>query len=471
MTLTRRQLVAGAAGAAVAVGAAGIYEMVDRMTSAPARSAAGPLPPEQHLLDGLRVVHDNDVEVIVPPLHHQVITLRLNGATSKADLLDARAELEAALTDLNRRYPNTPAGLGVTVAWGMPYFERYVPGAAAAYLPIDRRASQATGKQVGVLIDAVRFPSDPGNTVLESNDAVILLRSDHLDHIADGADALAGKLQFWNPTSIRRGFAGGGFEGGPGLPKQMAVAASVPGAHLIPDGSELFLGFTSTQKANLGPSRIANIEQLGYSDGGRDGYFRQGTAMHLSHIFEDLENWYLTFDHNERVSTVFRPGKQVPAGTLTVRQGPQDVATVADNKADYAAKRAIGHSAVIQTASRLAGEVRGADGTVYPKGTAVPQRADFNTLDNPFFLTTDPQRDGAAEGAAAGVHFLVFTPTADDFHRNRLAMDGVLPDGTKLEFTMPSRGQGFNAVLSTTHRQNYLVPPRRHRSFPLAEKV
>jgi hypothetical protein len=24
-------------------------------------------------------------------------------------------------------------------------------------------------------------------------------------------------------------------------------------------------------------------------------------------------------------------------------------------------------------------------------------------------------------------------------------------------------------VLSTTHRQNFLVPPRRHRAFPLAE--
>jgi hypothetical protein len=469
MTLTRRQFVAGAAG--VALGAAGIYELVDQMTSAPARTAAGPLPPEQHLLEGLRIIRDNDVEVIVPPLHHQVITLRLNGATGKPDLLDARAELEAALAQLNERYPNTPAGLGVTVAWGMPYFRKYVPGPAADYLPVDRRASQVAGRQVGVLIDAVRFPSDPTTTVLETNDAAILLRSDHLDNIADGADALAGKLQFWNPTSIRRGFAGGGFDGGPGLPKQMAVAANVPGAHLIPDGSELFLGFTSTQKQNLGPSKIANIEQLGYSDGGRDGYFRQGTAMHLSHIFEDLENWYLTFDHTERVTTVFRPGKQVPPGTLTVRQGPQDVATVADNKADYATKRAIGHSAAIQTASRLTADVRGADGTVYPRGTAIPQRADFNTLDNPFFLTTAPDRDGAAEGAAAGVHFLIFTPTADDFHRNRLAMDGVLPDGTKLEFSMPSRGQGFNAVLSTTHRQNYLVPPRRHRSFPLAEKL
>jgi hypothetical protein len=47
-------------------------------------------------------------------------------------------------------------------------------------------------------------------------------------------------------------------------------------------------------------------------------------------------------------------------------------------------------------------------------------------------------------------------------------MDGVLPDGTTLRFDANSPGQGFNQALSTTHRQNFLVPPRRHRSFPLA---
>jgi hypothetical protein len=46
-------------------------------------------------------------------------------------------------------------------------------------------------------------------------------------------------------------------------------------------------------------------------------------------------------------------------------------------------------------------------------------------------------------------------------------MDGHLP-GKKIELEARGRTQGFNEVLSTTHRQNFLVPPRRHRSFPLA---
>jgi len=49
------------------------------------------------------------------------------------------------------------------------------------------------------------------------------------------------------------------------------------------------------------------------------------------------------------------------------------------------------------------------------------------------------------------------------------AVLGVLPNGTKLGFEPGSIGRGFNSILKTTHRQNFLVPPRAHRSFPLSE--
>jgi hypothetical protein len=47
-------------------------------------------------------------------------------------------------------------------------------------------------------------------------------------------------------------------------------------------------------------------------------------------------------------------------------------------------------------------------------------------------------------------------------------MDGHYSDQT-LPIAPRSPHAGINSVLFTTHRQNYLVPPRRHRSFPLAE--
>ena len=195
-----------------------------------------------------------------------------------------------------------------------------------------------------------------------------------------------------------------------GLPKQMATAAGIEGADLIPDTAELFLGFTSTQKTGLGPPRIANIETLGYADLGPAGYFAQGTHMHLSHLFEDVAAWYLTFDFPLRVDTTFRPGLDVPAGTQTVAQAPKDVQTAPEVKADYVRHRRIGHAGSLQPASRLEHDVVASDGTRYPQGTAVPQRADFNTLDNPFFWTAEPARDGYAEEPAGRSPFRRLQP-------------------------------------------------------------
>jgi hypothetical protein len=458
--LTRGQLLGGAA--AGALGAAGAYELIDQLVGpSPVRQGGRSLPPEQHVLDGVHTVIDNGVEVLVPPLHHEVLTARVKVAP--ADLADAKRTLADALAQLDGEFAPTPAGLGVTVAWGLPYFDRFVPAQWRAQAPRDRRADKS------VLLPARRFPSDPDTTVLEENDVAFLIRSDVLDHVAHGASAISA-LDLFDVTSIRKGFAGGGFAGGQSLPKQMAIAAGVPGADLIPDTAELFLGFTSTQAQGLGPRRIVNFETLGYVDLG-SGYFHEGTHMHLSHIAEQLDTWYQLFDFRDRVNTVFRPGLDVKQGTQTVRQAPADVATSADVKRDYKRDDVIGHSAAIQTASRLQADHVAEDGTVYAKGTAIPHRADFNTLDNPFFWSADPKRDGMSDQPAAGVHFVVFNPTSDDFERMRLAMDGILPDGTTLKFIARDRGQGFNSVLLTTHRQNFLVPPRRHRSFPLAEQL
>jgi hypothetical protein len=470
MGLSRREFLAGAAGGAF--GAAGLYELVDRLATAPARAALVVAPPlEQHVLDGVRVIVDNGIEVLVPPLHHEVITFELTTGTGRDQLVGAQAALEEALARLERAYEPTPAGLGVTVAWGLPYFQRYVPAAAERYLPIDRRATKTRRRQVRVLLPAIRFPSDPKETILEQHDAVVLLRSDRLDAIEDAANALTG-LGLWRPTTIRRGFAGGGFSGGQSLPKQMALAAGVPGAEHIPDKAELFLGFTSSQKAGLGPRRIANIETLRYSNGGPGGYFRGGTAMHLSHLREDLEAWYrLSFEKRGEKAFEPGPGPDVPEDTLTFAPADRNLgpADVAHNVGNYRTFHAIGHAASLHPATRLQRAVRGVDGTLYKKGTAIPHRADFNTLDNPFFWSAQPERDGMRTTPAAGLHFVVFNPTSDDFHRNRQAMDGVFPDGTKLRFRPRAPGQGINSVLHTTHRQNFLVPPRSHRALPLAE--
>ncbi len=196
----------------------------------------------------------------------------------------------------------------------------------------------------------------------------------------------------------------------------------------------------------MGPGEIANFETLGLVDLRDSDYFRGGTHMHLSHLNEDLEAWYINFDFNERVHTSFRPNLKVKPNAQTVHQNAKDVSTVADVRRDYRQTGAIGHSAALQTTSRLTADFVAADGTRYPKGTAIPIRADFNTLDNPFYWSE--HRAEIGDTPQTGLHFAVFNPSSDDFHRNRLAMDGVLP-GAKIPFKPRARGQGFNSILET----------------------
>ena len=190
--------------------------------------------------------------------------------------------------------------------------------------------------------------------------------------------------------------------------------------------------------------------------------------MHLSHVFEDLEAGTSTSTFAERVDDEFRPGLDVPLGDADRRRrGRASVATIGTGRR---ATRVTAHRSQRRDPDRLAAraaDVVGPDGTRYPQGHGDPAARRLQHARQPVLLERRRERDGWA-GAAAGVHFVVFNPTSDDFHRGRLAMDGVLPDGTTLAFTPGPRGQGFNAVLKTTHRQNFLVPPRVHRSFPLS---
>ena len=470
MKLTRQEFTA--ALVAAAVDPASVYRWLEGAVAKPRRQVqADRLPREQHLLPHLQVIRDDGVEVIVPPLYSRVVTARVTVDRGRTALRDARRTFEHALVQLEHAYPFSPAGLAITVAWGLPYFRRFVPLQARRALPIDVRASAARKRVVRVIENAKRFPSDPARTLLEQHDVVIFLRSDHLTAIEDAQHRLFDDLRgLLAVTSIRSGFIGGGFFGSVSLPKELAVRAGVPAAHLIPDAGELFLGFTSTVKESLGPSKIANFETLGYAKL-PDSYFVGGTHMHLSHLFENLNAWYLNFDQRERATAMFRPGLRFERPARTVRQGAADVETTADVRADYRRHRRIGHAGSIQPASRLQRNHVGPDGTVYRKGTAVPQRADFNTLDNPFAFSANRVRDRMADTAAAGTHFVVFNPTSDDFRRMRLAMDGILPNGTRLRLAPRSIGQGINSVFHATHRQNFLVPPRSHRSFPLSERL
>jgi hypothetical protein len=64
------------------------------------------------------------------------------------------------------------------------------------------------------------------------------------------------------------------------------------------------------------------------------------------------------------------------------------------------------------------------------------------------------------------LQFTGFFPTADFFttmRRNQASLDLVQ------QFAIPGTDNGLERFLTTTRRQNFLSPPRRHRAFPLVE--
>ncbi len=503
--LSRRGFLKGTVGTVgAALASAGIYEMIDTIAQAPERAAFAATQPlqEQYIIQNLSIIKDNGsgtnsskgtIPVVVHPLHDHIITAKLTVPTGARALQEAQQHLESVLLRLEQKFSPTPTGLGIVVAWGLPYFHHYIPSLGKtssffpagthypAYMPVDLVTSKLEGHTVFAVQEAITFPSDQPpsglpHVRLEQNDVAVLLRSDSLTNVMEGSNAIfgtggnqAGSL--FMVTSIRRGFSGGGFYGHQSLSSRMALAADIPGAKSIPIHAEVFLGFTTTVQANLGPGIIANLETLpGVTDQWLHGYFKQGTTLQLSHLFEDLATWYGSGAQNfstfaDRVRATFRPGLSVTEGTLTANPPVETEANVVQDVQKY---NSYGHSGSMQPIVRQTTATTSNYGHVYPVNAPVSTRGDFNTLDNPFHYTSDPTGDVYRSQPAAGLHFIIFQPTIGNFNRTRLAMDGHYTDKT-LNIAPRSHNAGMNSILFTTHRQNYMVPPRRHRSFPLAE--
>jgi hypothetical protein len=257
--------------------------------------------------------------------------------------------------------------------------------------------------------------------------------------------------------------------------KTLGLERRAAGASSIPQFAQLSMGFTSTQTQALGPDNIVSFETLkGATDQWPAGYFAAGCAMHLSHLYLDLDAWYAK-PYSERVAEMFNPRATATDGTLTIPNGPNEVSTKLQVEADATAPGGgkAGHNSLLQQATRLGSDTLDNYGRLRKKGTAIPIREDFNTLDDPFAWM--PGDTALRNGNRPGLHFVAFVPSHLAFHKARFAMDGYTPDGNPMvmtngaQFPVLGAAAGINAISKASHRQNYVVPPRKNRSFPLAE--
>jgi hypothetical protein len=401
--------------------------------------------------------------------------------------------LSEALATIEEVFSFSPSGVFLTIMYGLPYFNRLPQSLVTSMIP-----KLASNPARLALEEAVPSPTDvspvnPGTTkvnfnvpvTIEANDIHLQLRSDSL--------AITETILAWLGGSNR---LGGRFVPSPrfngllrqtgtrvmfqqiGLPRKVADANRLSFAGEINPNSPMWMGFLD-QQTDGGAASAQTVTFVGDSHAklttAQPGdYFDNGAIQHISHVIEDLAQFYSEAANavdpdgpepfTERCQYMFR-SNPIPSvgntdqftngggpafidntfqGTGDAALNAQGIGTFLDNGAPG---HRIGHLTALQRSSRAA------DGTplhIRNDGTG------FNNLDSP-----NGQNLTMLE-------FVVFVPTADFFATMRVNQASL---DLQNEFGVDPSDNGLERFLTATRRQNFLVPPRRHRAFPLVELV
>jgi hypothetical protein len=250
----------------------------------------------------------------------------------------------------------------------------------------------------------------------------------------------------------------------------------------------MWMGFGDQQADSSGPAQIVTFvgNPSARLTTARPGdYFDNGSIQHLSHDILDLPQFYqlpaqdpagVGEPFTERVQYMFRSNQTGTAhglpsegnadqfrdgggpaflnnvfqGTNAAMLGAQAAAGAftpqnASITATFNGEHRLGHEAALQRSSRA------------NDGTPVHIRMDgagFDNMDVP---------DGSRQPK---LEFTVFVPTAEFFRVMRV---NAAAQDLQAQFGVNPLDNGLERFLTATRRQNFLVPPRRHRAFPLLE--
>jgi hypothetical protein len=488
---TRRTVLKGAAGLAMALGT---LDLVSRQVVAPDRMRLASdlvlpdiqfdvgafIAPAQTFNDG-----GGNVTAQLPPRNTVFTTARLNRTPTARD----QQMLADALDTIEANYPFAANGIIMFIAYGIPYFSR-LPGGMTGSLVSGNMPRLTSDNTRYVLEEAVPSPTDvspvnPGITKLrfnvpvtiESNDMLLTIRGDNPVYISDvlnwlgGSNYLAGHPICSPPlfgslatvTSSRAQFVQ------LGLPRYVADINNLPYANEIHPQAPMWMSFLDQQTDGAGPAPIctfAGNASAHITTANAGSYFDNGGIQHLSHVIEDLAQFYARPSASdsegepftERVQYSFRsnPIPSVgntdqftnsggPAFFNNVFQGTNDALNNAAGIGTFQGENRLGHLSCLQRSSRA------------PDSTPMHARIDgpgFDSLDVP----------GGSQQPK--LQFSIFVPTADFFRTLRINQASLDYQET---YDVASSDNGLERFLTATRRQNFLIPPRRHRAFPLVE--
>ncbi len=446
------------------------------------------------------------------PVYTLFATATLTRTPGKRD----QQVLANALNTIEANFSFSPSGVFTFIAYGLPYFNRLPQSLVASHMP-----RLVTDNTRFPLEEAVPSPTDvlDGNpqpprkkekynvpVQIEANDVLFSIRSDNLVNVFEvlawlqGIGFLNGNFVpapnfngLFNFTSTRLMFVQ------IGLPRRIADSVGLSYASEINHQSPMWMGFADQHVNGAGPSPIltfAGNSSARLTTAQPGDYFDNASIQHLSHNINDLDQFYrkvpLTPDADaetftERLQYMFSS----PPGSLdpnhpNLDNSPTDPftnggANVPESVSAFIPNTFHGPNAVLTNydPDDLANGVKTLRGghlqglqrvSRAPDGTPLHARMDgpgFDPLDVP---------DGSNQPK---LQFSAFFPTADFFQkmREQVAMIDLLAKadgGTEASVPagvnpMAMKDNGLERFITATRRQNFLIPPRRHRAFPLLE--
>jgi hypothetical protein len=485
----RRALLKGAGGLAVALGT---VQLAGRHAVLPQRLQleASTLPDIQFdigaFVHAVQSVSDGGgtITIQMPPVHTLLITARLNRTPTTAD----QANLTSALARLESVYQFNAAGIITFLSYGIPYFNR-LPGGMTGSLVSSHMPRLTSNTSRFALEEAVPSPTDvssanPGITKqtynvpvqIEGNDLLITMRTDNSTIMTDvvnwfnGSNRLNGQTVaspalfqgLATITSSRAMFVG------ISLPRNMAETHGFAYSQEINSDSPMWMGFLDQHTNGAGPAPIctfAGNSSAHVTTAVAGDYFDNGAIQHLSHVIEDLPQFYARptatdsgEPYTERVQYMFRsnPIPSVgnsdqfnngggPAYLPNIFAGTNDAANNAQAVNTFQGEHRLGHLSALQRSSRAA------------DGTPMHIRMDGPGLDN---------MDVPNGSVQPKLQFTIFVPSADFFRAMRANQASL---DLQNQFGVDPDDNGLERFTTATRRQNFLIPPRRHRAFPLVE--
>jgi hypothetical protein len=432
------------------------------------------------------------VTVQFGPVYTIFATARLSRLPTKTE----QTQFVNAMSALEATYPFSPNAAMTFVAYGLPYFRKLPGGLASGSVASRFIPRLASNTSRFVLEEAVASPTDVSSANpsivkrkfqvpvrIEQNDLLFTIRGDNSDYLTDilkwigGSNTLAGHpiasplKGVLSVTSSRLMFQQ------MGLPRYVAANDGFLFQDRINARSPMWMGFVDQQVAGSGPAPAVTFQgnaSARLTTARAGDYFDNGSVQHLSHVIQDLEAFYARAGEAdqeedetflERVQYMFRSTPPPsfgntdqffdgggPAFLQNEFKGTGDAAQGAAGIGTPEGEHRIGHLAALQRSSR-AGD-----------GTPLHIRMDgpgFDAMDVP----SGTPRPGTS-GNVPKLQFTVFVPTADFFtrmRRNQASLD------LAAQFAVDEDENGLERFLTATRRQNFLVPPRRHRALPLLE--